>query len=70
MGEITYLEELSQIQLSPMELQGYPGPSGATAFMELIETLISIVLCFRATEKKKTASHFLLEISILGELVL
>lgn len=51
MGGIPYLEELSlqQIQLSPIELQGYSRPSGATAFMELIETLISSVLCCRST---------------------
>lgn len=36
MGEILDLEEISiqQIQLGPIELQGYSGPSRATAFME------------------------------------
>lgn len=59
MGGFPYLEELSlqQIQLSPLERQGYSGPSGVTAFMELIETLISTVLCFRTTKKKKQQLH-------------
>lgn len=67
-GETAYLEKLSlqQIQLSPMELQGYSGPSGAAAFMELIETLTSTVFCFRTTLGAKKQQ----EMNILGELVL